>query len=32
MGCTPSAVKDKNKIPAVNAYPSNKLVAGPTSL
>lgn len=32
MGCTPTAVKDKSKIPAVNAYPSTRLVASPTSL
>ncbi len=32
MGCTPTALKDKNKIPPINAYPSNRLVASPTSL
>ena len=23
MGCTPTAIKDKNKIPPINSYPSN---------
>lgn len=32
MGCTPTAVKDKNKLPPINSYPSNRLVANPTSL
>jgi hypothetical protein len=32
MGCTPTALKDKSKIPPVNAFPSNRLVTGPTSL
>lgn len=32
MGCKPTTIKDKNKIPPVNAYPSNRLVTNPPSL
>lgn len=32
MGCTPTAVKDKTKIPPINSYPSNRLMTSPTSL
>lgn len=32
MGCTPTAIKDKNKIPPINSYPSNRQVTNPPSL
>ncbi len=32
MGCTPTAVKDKSKIPPINSYPSTRLAAPATSL
>jgi hypothetical protein len=32
MGCTPTPVKDKSKIPAINSYPSARLAAPATSL
>lgn len=32
MGCKPTTIKDKNKIPPINAYPSNRLVTNPPSL